>query len=80
MHVWRRTRGENNGAAKTPAPMSVYWPVTMGQRGKHQQQLPAKPHKEYDVGRRSVCGNMWVILLLGLLQREEAAEVVVFFS
>lgn len=29
-----------------PGPMSVYWPDTMGQRRKHHQQLPAKPHNK----------------------------------
>lgn len=63
---------------RRPGPMSVYWPDTMGQRRKHHQQLPAKPHNKERLGVggvsvvKSVCGNISVMLLLCLLQRESS--------
>ena len=91
MWIWRRHRAETWSRSRPRSgPISVYWPDTMGQRGKQHQQHQTKPHSRDRMtggkGRRAAqrqrerekgiyaCGNKWVIVLLGLLQRERAVS------
>lgn len=77
MRIWRRPRVETWSRSRPRrAPLSVYRPDTMGQRGKYDQQHQTKQRNRTTVtwgeGREGGRGGSIekVLLLLGLLQRE----------